>query len=266
VSPVLATYNIKGGVGKTSAAVNLSYLAARDGLRTLLWDLDPQGGSTYLFRIKPKVRGGADKLVRLKSDVDSLIKGTDHPGLDLLPADFSYRHMDLALDQFKKPTRRLARVLEPLADEYDWVFLDCPPSISLVSESVFEAADVVLVPIIPATLSSRTMGQLDSVVAEAAAANGKRRTRRGGPQVLAFFSMVDRRKRLHREVMDRLRAERDDVLEAAIPASVEVERMGEERDAIASFAPRGRAAPAYEALWHELRTRLPDLPLTESER
>jgi chromosome partitioning protein len=255
VSRVLATYNIKGGVGKTSAAVNLSYLAAGDGLRTLLWDLDPQGGSTYLFRIKPKVRGGGDKLVRLKSDVDELIKGTDHLGLDLLPADFSYRRMDLALDRFKKPTRRLARVLEPLEGKYDWVFLDCPPSISLVSESVLEAADVVLVPIVPTTLSSRTMTQLDGVVADAAG-HGEHQKRRGGPRVLAFFSMVDGRKKLHREVIDRLRAERDDVLEAAIPASVEVERMGEERDAVGAFAPRGRAAPAYEALWRELRARI----------
>jgi chromosome partitioning protein len=246
LSTVLATYNIKGGVGKTSAAVNLSYLAARDGLRTLLWDLDPQGGSTYLFRVKPKVRGGGGKLVALKSDVDKLIKGTDHPGLDLLPADFSYRHMDLALDGFKKPTRRLARVLEPLADEYDWVFLDCPPSVSLVSESVFEAADVVLVPIVPATLSSRTIDQLDGLVADGA----------GDPEVLAFFSMVDARKKLHREVMQRIRSERDDVLDTAIPASVEVERMGVERDAIATFAPRGRAAPAYEALWLEVRQRV----------
>ena len=64
MSRVLATYNIKGGVGKTSAAVNLSYLASLEGLRTLLWDLDPQGGSTYLFRVKPKVRGGGDKTLR----------------------------------------------------------------------------------------------------------------------------------------------------------------------------------------------------------
>jgi chromosome partitioning protein len=249
VTRVLATYNIKGGVGKTSAAVNLSYLASREGLRTLLWDLDPQGGSTYLFRVKPKIRGGGDKLVRLKSDVDRLIKGTDHSGLDLLPADFSYRHMDLALDRFKRPTRRLARVLEPQGRDYDWVFLDCPPSISLVSESVFEAAGVVLVPIVPATLSSRTIEQLDAVVADA-------REEGGGVQVLAFFSMVDRRKKLHREVMERLRAQRSDVLEAAIPASAEVERMGVERDAIPAFAPRGRAASAYEALWTEVRQRV----------
>ncbi|MGI9081061.1 MAG: ParA family protein, partial [Thermoleophilaceae bacterium] len=119
MSRILATYNIKGGVGKTSAAVNLAYLAARDGARTLLWDLDPQGASTYLFRVKPKVKGGGRKLIRGKSEVEAMIKGTDHEGLDLLPADFSYRHMDLALDSTKRPTRRLARVLEPLADEYE---------------------------------------------------------------------------------------------------------------------------------------------------
>ncbi len=101
MTKVLATYNIKGGVGKTSAAVNLSYLAAHGGSRTLLWDLDPQGAATYLFRVKPKVDGGASKLVRLKTDPAGLIKGTDYRLLDLLPADFSYRHMDLALDNVK---------------------------------------------------------------------------------------------------------------------------------------------------------------------
>src|SRR3954451_17342922 len=182
---VLATYNIKGGVGKTSASVNLAYLAARDGARTLLWDLDPQGGSTYLLRVKPKVKGGGRKLVRGKSQLDSLVKGTDFDGLDLLPADFSYRHMDIALDTTKRPTRRLSRLLAPLAGEYEYVFLDCPPSISLVSESVFDAADALLVPLIPATLSARTFDQLSTLLADASRS----------PQLLAFFSMVDARKR-----------------------------------------------------------------------
>jgi len=244
VSVVLATYNIKGGVGKTSAAVNLSYLAAGAGAPTLLWDLDPQGAATYLFRVRPKVRGGARKLVGLQSEVEGLIKGTDHPGLDLLPADFSYRHMDLALDGFKKPTRRLHRVLEPLEDEYEFIFLDCPPSISLVSESVFEAADALLVPIVPATLSARTFAQLEAVVGR-------------GPQVLAFFSMVDGRKRLHRAVMEELRAARANVLDAAIPTSTDVERMGLERDVVAAFAPRASpATAAYAELWAEITARL----------
>src|SRR5688572_25271461 len=113
---VVATYNIKGGVGKTSAAVNVAALAAADGVRTLLWDLDPQGSATYLFRIKPKVKGGAGKLVRGTSDVATLVKGSDLENLDLLPADFSYRNMDLVLDGTRRPTSRLLKVLAPLAD------------------------------------------------------------------------------------------------------------------------------------------------------
>lgn len=248
MSRVLATYNIKGGVGKTSAAVNLAYLAARGGAPTLLWDLDPQGGSTYLFRVKPKVRGGGRKLVRGQTDVTRLIKGTDFERLDLLPADFRYRHMDLALDSFKRPTKRLSRILRPLRGEYEYIFLDCPPSISLVSESVFEAADALLVPIIPATLSARTFDQLEPLVAT----SGADRT-----QILAFFSMLDVRKPLHRELMAELReAHPTTMLGAAIPAADEVELMGLERNVVASFAPGSMAAVAYQALWLDVRRRL----------
>jgi chromosome partitioning protein len=185
--------------------------------------------------------------VRGKSDIDALIKGTDHDRLDLLPADFSYRHMDLALDATKRPTRRLRRLLAPLVAEYEFVFLDCPPSISLVSESVFEAADALLVPVIPATLSSRTFDQLERVIGD-------------DLQVLAFFSMVDGRKRLHREVIERMAGEHREVLRTAIPASADVERMGSRRTVLDEFAPRGRAALAYRELWREVRERLESAP------
>ena len=95
---ILATYNIKGGVGKTASAVNLAWMAARDGIPTLVWDLDPQAAATYYFRIKPKIKGGGRGLVSGKHALEDLIKGTDFEGLDLLPADFSYRHLDLLLD------------------------------------------------------------------------------------------------------------------------------------------------------------------------
>jgi chromosome partitioning protein len=147
--------------------------------------------------------------------------------------------MDLALDGAK--TNRLTRVIKPLT-EYDYVFLDCPPSISLVSENVFEAADALIVPIIPATLSSRTLEQLHQVM-------------QSDTQVLGFFSMADRRKRLHRELMDQLSHEHD-ILETVIPASADVERMGAERAALADFAPRSRAARAYADLWDEITARL----------
>ena len=143
---VIAIYNIKGGVGKTAAAVNLSYLASLDGASTLVWDLDPQGATSYYFRIKAKIKGGGQKLVEGKRGLEESIKGTDYENLDLLPADFSYRDMDFFVELTNKPGRHLKKLLKPLSGEYDYVFLDCPPSISSASESVFDAADVLLVP------------------------------------------------------------------------------------------------------------------------
>jgi chromosome partitioning protein len=244
---VVALYNIKGGVGKTSASVNLAWLAAAGGARVLLWDLDPQGAATFLLRIKPKVKGGARKLVRGKSDPASLLKGTDHELLDLLPGDFSYRNMDLALDETRRPTQGLARVLAPLAADYDYVFLDCPPAISLASESIFGAADVLLVPLIPSPLSLRTFDQLRAFVCGEVP---------DPPAILAFFSMVQRRKPLHRELIAQLSAAESGVLETVIPSAIDVERMAFERRVLSQFAPRGRAGIAYAALWAELRERI----------
>ncbi|HEX6520212.1 MAG TPA: ParA family protein [Streptosporangiaceae bacterium] len=240
-----ATYNIKGGVGKTTAAVNLAYLSAVDGYRTLLWDLDPQGAASFLFRIKPKVKGGGKALIRGTKTLDEAIKGTDFDSLDLLPADFTYRNMDLLLGgKDAKPTRQIARLLAPLAAEYDVVFLDCPPSISLVSENVLHAADILVVPLIPTTLSVRTLDQLTEFVA---GFDGRR------PQVVAFLSMVDRRKRLHQELTKTLTTERPGVSPTVIPALSMIERMSVERAPVTVFAPRGQAAHAYRALWSELR-------------
>ena len=244
---VLATYSIKGGVGKTSAAVNLAALAAAEGRRTLVWDLDPQGASSFLFRVKPKVKGGGRKLVRGSGDVAAKLKGTDIEGLDLLPADFSYRHLDVELDHTKKPLRGLARVLAPLAGDYDLAILDCPPSISLASESVFDAADLLLVPLIPSTLSVRTLEQLRAFLADQPA---------DAPDVLAFFSMVDKRKRLHREVMKTLPAAVPGVATAAIPSASAVELMGLERAPVVQTQPRGTAALAYGELWREAAAAL----------
>jgi chromosome partitioning protein len=240
----LATYSIKGGVGKTTTAVNLAYLSALDGARTLVWDLDPQGAATYMFRIKPRIKGGGRRLVRGGLDVEGLIRGTDFERLDLLPADLSYRHMDLHLDSTKRPTRRLARLLAPLARDYDCVVLDCPPSLSLVSESVFEAASEVLVPMIPAPLPARTLDQLASFL--------RTRDLRRSPKVRAFFTMVDRRRKLHQQLIAELVGTRPDVLTAEIPASTTFEQMGVRRAPVESFAPRSAAAAAYRKLWGEV--------------
>jgi chromosome partitioning protein len=229
----LATYNIKGGVGKTTSAVNLAYLAARDGRRTLLWDLDPQGAASYLLRVRPRVKGGGRALVRGKRS------------LDLVPADFTYRNLDLVLDEAKKPTQRVARLLGPMADAYDVVILDCPPGISLVSENVVHAAGTLLVPLIPTTLSVRTLEQLGEFV----------RDLDHPPVLFPFFTMVDGRKRLHREVIDDLRAHRDDLATTVIPALSLVEQMAVHRAPLPVFAPRSRVTRSYEDLWAEVTAR-----------
>jgi chromosome partitioning protein len=241
---IIATYNIKGGVGKTATAVNLGYLAAQDGLRVLLWDLDPQAAASFLFRIRPRVKGGGKALICGSREIDASIKGTDFERLDLLPADFTYRNLDLVLDATKKPTRRLARLLAPLSSDYDAIFLDCPPGISLLSESVLQAADSLLVPLIPTTLSLRTLDQLTEFIS---GFDGQQ------PDVLAFFSMIDRRKRLHLEIAEQLPSERKDVATAVIPALSLIERMSVERAPVAAFAPRSQAAQCYRDLWGEVR-------------
>ncbi|MDT8441914.1 MAG: AAA family ATPase [Desulfuromonadales bacterium] len=243
---VLATYNIKGGVGKTATAVNLAYLAARSGQPTLVWDLDPQGAATFYFRVKPKIKGGSKALLDGKQELDSLIRGTDFEHLDLLPADFSYRHLDLRLDDRKHPTRQLRKLLKPLLASYRYIFLDCPPSISLVSEAVFTAADALLVPIIPTTLSLRTLQQLIDF---------RSRQQLDRLQLLPFFSMVDRRKALHRQLVDELPEQFRDLLRTEIPYASDVERMGVHRAPLASFAGRSRPGLAYETLWEEIRRK-----------
>ncbi|MEO7982023.1 MAG: ParA family protein [Sporichthyaceae bacterium] len=240
---VFATYNIKGGVGKTSTAVNLAYLAAASGRRTLIWDLDPQGAATFLFRVKPRVKGGGRALVSGRRPVDEAIKATDFVLLDLLPADFSYRNMDLELDDAKKRTRRLDQLLSGVADDYDIVFLDCPPSASLVSENVLRAADVLLVPLIPATLSLRTFDQLTRFVADSP---------KPRPEVVAFFSMADRRKRLHRDVIEAIPRDRGRVADTVVPSLALIEQMAEQRAPVPAFAPGSRAARCYEQLWAEV--------------
>ena len=127
----------------------------------LLWDLDPQGAATYFFRVKPRRQGWRRPACSDdRGELAASIKESDVAGLHLVPADFSLRHLDVHLADGAGSTASLAALLEPLADDYDVAILDCAPGITLGSEAVFHAADALLVPTVPTTLSVRTLDQL----------------------------------------------------------------------------------------------------------
>jgi len=243
----LALYSNKGGVGKTAAAVNLSYQAAQVGYRTLICDLDPQSSATYYFRIKPKIKAGAKGLAKSRKAVDKSIKGTDYDNLDLLPADFSHRRLDIIFDQAKNSTRRLDKIIKPLQTAYDLIILDCPPSINLLAENIFNLADLILVPLIPTTLSERTHRQLLSFFAK---------KRYDINKIYAFMSMVDRRKKLHLDLTKAMAQEFAQVLQNAVPYAADVEKMGLQREPVMVFAPTSKAAAAYRQLWTEVEPYL----------
>ncbi|MES9976355.1 MAG: ParA family protein, partial [Candidatus Thiodiazotropha sp.] len=135
----------------------------------------------------------------------------------------------------------------PLSKTYDYVFLDCPPSISLVSENIFRAAEGLLLPLIPTTLSMRTYDQLLDFL------QGHRIT---GLKLMPFFSMVDRRKRMHLDIMENFPDAQGELLKAQIPYASDVERMGIHRMPVQAFSPNCFAASAYQALWMDVQTRL----------
>lgn len=241
---MLALYNIKGGVGKTASAVNLAAEASRKGYRTLLWDLDPQAATTYYLRAKPKIKGGVSKLVKGRAELDKIIRVTEVDGLDLLPASLGSREMDQLLEN-KRPSH-LRMMLKPIRDDYDLVVLDCPPSISILSEQVFSSVDALLVPVIPTTLSLRTLDQLRDYLDE----------QDHTCPIWPFFTLADRRKTLHRDVMEALPKQWPMQLTTPIPYSSDVERMGLEQAPVFQFAKHAPAARAYATLWREIAQRI----------
>lgn len=243
----IALYNLKGGVGKTTAAVNLAYLASAEGNRTLLFDMDPQGSASYYYRVRPAgklkaktVAGGGKKLERG-------IRGSDYANLDILPADISYRHLSRNLGKKKRPRRRLAEVFSRFETEFDYLFIDCPPGISLEAESVFRAADMVLMPVIPTPLSMQTKGVVYRFFEEKGLSTSL---------IVPFFSLVDRRKSLHRTIVLSTLKRDESVLRSYIPYSSSIERMGISRKPVCSVSSRSVGAVTFAALWEETKTRL----------
>ncbi len=244
---IIACYSNKGGVGKTATSVNLAYACAKKGLQTLLCDLDPQGASGFYFRIKPSRKLKQQSFFK---DVDRLTKSireSDYDNLDIIPSNMTFRDFDIFLSRMKRSRSRLKKVLKMLKSDYDVIVLDCPPNISRLSENVFKVADRIVVPVIPTTLSERTYIQLLDFFNE----NNLKKSK-----LIPFFSMVQRKKKLHKQTMARMRNSKFGFLDSVIPFSASIEKMGIHRAPVLTYARNSPPAQAYNKLWSELKETL----------
>lgn len=237
----VAVYSAKGGVGKSTLAVNLAWSAATLSARkTLVWDLDAQGATTFMLGQGKASKILAHRIFAKDADADAVIRPTAYERLDLLPADASLRSLDrLFFDAGKK--KRLAKLIEAVANLYDRIILDCPPGLTDTSEQVLQAADLILAPVIPSPLSQRA---LDEVIAFLGRQSGRH------PPILPIYSMVDRRRVLHREAL----TTRPDW--PVIPILSTIEQMATERAPVGAFAPKSPAADAFAKLWRGVEKRI----------
>jgi chromosome partitioning protein len=250
---IIACYSNKGGVGKTATSVNLAYACALSGYRTLLCDLDAQGAASFYYRIKPSKKLEDKAFFKDGEKFQAAIRATDYNNLDLLPANLTYRQFDIFLSRMKNSRSRLKKALKAAGREYEVVILDCPPNITLLSENVFKAADRIITPVIPTTLSARSLRQLYDFFAETGYKQKK---------LVPFISMVQKSKNLHREMEEELRKEYHSFLDTSIPFSTEVEKMGVHRAPVAQFAAASGVAQAYINIWREIgeKVKLDPLP------
>ncbi len=243
---IIACYSNKGGVGKTASAVNLAYLMAHSGYKVLLCDLDAQGASSFYFRLKPAKKLKNDLFFTDQNKFLNSIKGSDYANLDVLPSNMDFKDFDIFLSMMKKAQSQLKRTLKAAKKDYDIVLLDCPPTISMLSEAVFTCADKIIVPVIPSTLSERTLRQLFAFFSE---------HHLDANALMPFFSMVQKAKKLHQETIARLTQTCNQMLDTYIPFSADIEKMGIYRAPVTDFAKGSVPAMYYQRLWKEMQSK-----------
>jgi chromosome partitioning protein len=250
---IVALANQKGGVGKTTTAVNCAVLFARRGFRVLLVDFDPQGNATSSLGLEKRDLATTiyDVMVERRDGASVVVTGI-RPNLDLLPATPTLAAAEIDLVHMNDRERILRKALRKMASRYDLILIDCPPSLGLLTVNSLTAADYVLVPIQCEFLALEGLGQLIATIDLV-----KRQLNPALDVLGVVMTMYDARTRLSASVVEEVRRyfpER--IFATLVPRSIRLAEAPSFGMAIAEYDGASKGAQAYEDVVDELRARL----------